>query len=548
MPLVVYSTLSRKKEKFHKKPGDRVSMYVCGPTVYKPSHIGHMVGPVIFDTVKRYLTYAGYDVTWVVNITDVDDKLIARAKELGTTVPALAQTMTQDYFDCLKALAVVGIDHFPKATDHIPGMIGMIQTLVDKGSAYPAGGDVYFDVNKDADYGKLCNRDPEQLEVGSRIETSDKKRNPGDFALWKGAKPGEPAEVVFDSPWGKGRPGWHIECSAMSRALLGDTLDIHGGGLDLTFPHHENELAQSESANGAEFAKVWMHNGLLSLRDKDGKHAKMAGSIGNVLNVADALKHMGGPALRYFLLNTHYRSPIDLGIWDWNNPETPLPDNMVAAKKAFETFTRFAERAERITGKAFADIPNPYGSTTDTGATVAMKFVSTLRRFDMFLDDDFNTGGAVGVLFDLVTTLNKLADTAKLEDPMSGDTKSRNEFLEGAGLVKSVTDILGLDLTPPRVSFAIGLARGTSTATAVAEVTLGGEALEKWNKSQSIIEGLMQLLLDLRANLRDEAKSAAKDNPLKATLFAQTDLIRTRLAALGVALEDRPGGTSWRVG
>ncbi len=521
MPLVVYSTLSRKKEKFHKKPGERVTMYVCGPTVYKPSHIGHMVGPVIFDTVKRYLKYAGYEVTWVVNITDVDDKLIARAKELGTTVPALAEKMTRDYFDCLKALAVVGIDHFPKATDHIAGMIGLIGTLVDKGAAYPAGGDVYFDVSKDADYGKLCNRDPEQLEVGSRIEASDRKRNPGDFALWKGVKPGEPAEVVFDSPWGQGRPGWHIECSAMSRALLGDTLDIHGGGLDLQFPHHENELAQSESANGVEFAKVWMHNGLLSLRDKDGKYAKMAGAVGNVLNVADALKLMGGSALRYFILSTHYRSPIDLGTWDWKNPETPLPDGMVAAKKAFETFTRFAERAERVTGKAFADIPNPYGSTADTASTVALKYVSTLRRFDTFLDDDFNTGGAVGVLFELVTALNKLADTAKLEDPMAADAKARNEFLEGAGLVKAMTDILGLDFTPPKAELA------------------GGNEL---------VGGLMQLLLDLRANLRDTAKTAAKDNPLKAALFAQTDLIRTRLAALGVTLEDRPGGTSWRVG
>src|SRR5206468_533999 len=216
MALQVYSTLTRKKEPFHKKPGEAVSMYVCGPTVYKPSHIGHMVGPVIFDTVKRYLTYLGYKVTWVVNITDVDDKLIARAKELNTTVPALAEKMTADYFDCLKKLNVTGIDRFPKATEHIGGMVEMISGLIQKGFAYPAGGDVYFDVAKDADYGKLCNRDPEQLEAGSRIEVSDRKRNPGDFALWKGAKPGEPAETIWDAPWGKGRPGWHIECSVMT--------------------------------------------------------------------------------------------------------------------------------------------------------------------------------------------------------------------------------------------------------------------------------------------------------------------------------------------
>src|SRR5213079_212159 len=236
-------------------------------------------------------------------------KLIKRAGELNTTVPALAEKMTNDYFDCLKKLNVTGIDEFPRATQHIDGMKAMITRLIDKGYAYAAGGDVYFDVSKDADYGKLCNRDPEQLEAGARIEVSDRKRNPGDFALWKGAKPGEPAEVQFDSPWGKGRPGWHIECSAMSRALLGDTIDIHGGGLDLRFPHHENELAQSESATGKEFARFWMHNGLLSLGQK------MAGSLGNVLNVADALKHVPGEVLRFFILQTHYRSPIDVSDW-----------------------------------------------------------------------------------------------------------------------------------------------------------------------------------------------------------------------------------------
>ena len=279
MPLQVYSTLTRKKDPFHKRPGDAVSMYVCGPTVYKPSHVGHMVGPVIFDTVKRYLTYLGFKVTWIVNITDVDDKLIKRAAELNTTVPALAEKMTVDYVDCLKKLNVIGIDQFPKATDHIDGMKAMIGKLIEKGHAYAAGGDVYFDVLKDPDYGKLCNRDPEQLEAGSRVEISDKKRNPGDFALWKGAKPGEPKEVTWESPWGAGRPGWHIECSEMATKLLGNTIDIHGGGLDLQFPHHENELAQSESATGQEFARIWMHNGLLKMGS-----AKMAGSASGSAN------------------------------------------------------------------------------------------------------------------------------------------------------------------------------------------------------------------------------------------------------------------------
>jgi len=517
MPLQVYSTLTRKKEAFHKKPGEPVSMYVCGPTVYKPSHVGHMVGPVIFDTVKRYLTHLGYQVTWVVNITDVDDKLIKAAGEQGTTVPALAAKMTEDYYGCLKALNVTGIDHFPKATEHVGGMVAMIGGLIDKGFAYPAGGDVYFDVAKDSDYGKLCNRDPEQLEAGSRIEVSDRKRNPGDFALWKGAKPGEPAEVQFDSPWGKGRPGWHIECSAMATKLLGDTLDIHGGGLDLQFPHHENELAQSESATGKEFARVWMHNGLLKLKDKDGKDDKMAGSKGNVLNVADALKHVGGDVLRFFILQTHYRSPIDLGIWDPKNPETPVPAGITAAKTAFETFTRFAERVGRVTGTAFAELPalsGPSGS-----ATLVMSNADALRRFGDYMDDDFNTGGAVGVLYELVRRLNRLADEKKLDDPSAAPAPAKAEFREGAVLVRDLAGILGLTLTAPAAELGDGL-----------------------------VGGLMQLLIDLRANLRAEAKGAAKDNPLKKALFDQTDLIRARLGALGVTLEDRPAGTTWRVG
>ena len=518
MALQVYSTLSRKKEPFHKKPGEPVTMYVCGPTVYKPSHIGHMVGPVIFDTVKRYLTYLGYPVTWVVNITDVDDKLIKRAAELNTTVPALAEQMTADYHDCLKKLNVTGIDQFPKATEHIGGMIEMIATLIEKKHAYPAGGDVYFDVSKDADYGKLCNRDPEQLEAGARIEVSDKKRNPGDFALWKGAKPGEPAEVQFDSPWGKGRPGWHIECSAMSKALLGDTLDIHGGGLDLQFPHHENELAQSESATGKDFAHVWMHNGLLKLRTPDGKADKMAGSIGNVLNVADAFaRGVSGDILRFFMLGTHYRSPIDLGMW--NPKEEPIPSALIAAMKAYEGFPRFAERVKRITGTAFADLPAP--TRVPARAFQHKTHAEFYQRFRDHLDDDFNTGGATGVLFELVTAANRHADQHKLEDPATKNDAARAAFVEGATLVKEIAQVLGLTF-------------------AVSEEKLGG--------GDQLVSGLMQLLLDLRENLRTEAKAAAKDNPLKKALFDQTDLIRKRLGELKVTLEDRPGGTTWRVG
>lgn len=508
MPLRIYNTLTRRKEDFPKKPGERVTMYVCGPTVYKPSHIGHMVGPVIFDTVKRYLTFLGYKAEWVVNITDVDDKLIVRAKELNTTVPALAAKMTADYLDCLKKLNVTGIDQMPKATEHIPGMLQMISDLIAKGCAYPAGGDVYFDVSKDDDYGKLCNRDPEQLEAGARIEVSDRKRNPGDFALWKGAKPGEPKEVVWESPWGPGRPGWHIECSVMSQALLGKTIDIHGGGLDLQFPHHENELAQSESATGETFARFWMHNGLLKMGS-----AKMAGSVGNVVNIADLLQKHDAETVRFLLLSTHYRSPIEYS-----------DERLIEVGKALQSFYRFFERYQRITGKQLYDLRADLN--LDHHIDRQIQFVSSSQLLDnvkqfvtqvtnlrsQFLEhmnDDFNTGGAVGVLFELVSALNHYADQRHLEEQHPPEDVIKVDFILGVQVLRQLSAILGLFHTPLVVKAA----------------------------NDELVGGLMKLLIDLRADAR------------KAKNFAVGDQIRQRLAELKITLEDRPGGaTDWRVG
>lgn len=512
MTLSIYNTLSRRKETFHKSPGETVTMYVCGPTVYKPSHIGHMVGPVIFDAVKRFLQFRGYHVKWVVNITDVDDKLIVRAKEKNTTVRALAEEMTEDYKKCLEQLNVTSIDAFPRATEHIDGMIAMMTRLIDKGYAYAAEGDVYFDISKDDDYGKLCNRNPEQLEAGARIEVTGKKRNPGDFALWKAAKPGEPA---WDSPWGSGRPGWHIECSVMSQALLGETLDIHGGGIDLQFPHHENELAQSESDTGKTFSRIWMHNGLLKLSS-----GKMAGSIGNVLNVADALKHVSGEVLRFFILNTHYRSPIDLGEWDPKNPSQPIPTALESARKAYMGFIRFAERFERITGEDLYQ----QKTASDTLANVAYihEMQSLVNRFHEHMDDDFNTGGATAVLFEVLTYLNKFADQAKLESTTSPSADNLNIFKLGSNVLLDLGRLLGLFYQTP----------GSSDR----------------KQDNQLVDGLMQLMIDLRNNLRGEAKKIAdKANPTKQALFQQTDIIRTRLNELGIVLEDRPTGTSWRI-
>ncbi len=489
MSLRVYNTLTRQKESFQTVQPGKVGMYVCGPTVYKPSHIGHMVGPVIFDTVKRYLTYLGYQVNWVVNITDVDDKLIVRAKELGATVKDLAERMTADYLDCLKKLNVVGISHIPKATEHIPEMIGIIQKLIAAGYAYPAGGDVYFDIGKDEDYGKLCHRDPEQMEAGARIEVSDKKRHPGDFALWKGSKPGEPA---WESPWGPGRPGWHIECSAMSMKYLGQTLDIHGGGLDLQFPHHENELAQSESFSGQTFARYWMHNGLLKMGD-----VKMAGSIGNVINIADLLQKHHPETVRFLLLNTHYRSPIEYS-----------EERLKELRRALEGFYRFFERYQRLTGDSFHDLKAP-ASAKDHEPSSFADAENLYAEFRAIMDDDFNTGGAIGKLYDLLSALNKLADTHRdFAEPKSREQADFQNFKRGTLILKELSQVLGLFECP----------------------------LEKTGGNDALVNGLMQLLLDLRAEAR------------KGKNFALADQIRKRLGDLGVTLEDRPGGTGWRVG
>jgi cysteinyl-tRNA synthetase len=491
MALRVYNTLTRKNEGFQTVQPGKVGMYLCGPTVYKPSHIGHMVGPVIFDTVKRYLTYLEYRVTWVVNITDVDDKLIVRARELGTTVKELAERMTSDYLDSLKKLRVTGIDRMPKATEHIPEMIAIMRGLIDNGHAYAAGGDVYFDVTRDPDYGKLCNRDPEQLEAGARIEVSDKKRNPGDFALWKGAKPGEPA---WESPWGPGRPGWHIECSAMSMKYLGETLDIHGGGLDLQFPHHENELAQSESFTHQPFARYWMHNGLLKMG-----HAKMAGSVGNVVNVVDLLRQHRPETVRFLLLNTHYRSPIEYS-----------EERLVEMQRALDGFYRFFERFERITGGTFYQLEAPRITAPFDPAGTHRGFLAEAKQhrqaFLEHMDDDFNTGGAIGVLHELLTTLNRFADAQQLEGPEKSPAAVA-DLRKGVVVLKELSQILGLFEEP---------------------------AVRQEGGDDRLVNGLMQLLIDLRAEAR------------KGKNFALADQIRQRLGQLSVTLEDRPGGTGWR--
>jgi cysteinyl-tRNA synthetase len=496
MVLRVYNTLTRQKEDFKTVQPGKVGMYVCGPTVYKPSHVGHMVGPVIFDTIKRYLTYLGYQVTFVVNITDVDDKIINEAKTQKRDWKELAESVTADYLNNLKQLGVNSIDHFPRATEHIAEIQRIIHGLIDKGYAYAAGGDVYFNVPKDPDYGKLCNRDPEQLEAGARIEVSDKKRNPGDFALWKGAKPGEPK---WDSPWGPGRPGWHIECSAMSMKLLGQTLDIHGGGLDLQFPHHENELAQSESLTDAPFARYWMHNGLLKIGgEKVSKTHEEEQKKKATLVVRDVLAKHRPETLRFLLLSTHYRSPIDY-----------RDERLLELERSLDGFYRFFERYQRVTGGSFYRLEAPTRRARFAAETPFLLEVERLReRFLECMDDDFNTGGAVGALFELLTALNRFADAQHLEGGKA-DNADREAFQRGAVALRELSQILGVFHEPPAAKD-------------------GGQ--------DELVGGLMQLLIDLRAEAR------------KAKNFAMGDQIRKRLGELGVTLEDRPGGTLWRRG
>lgn len=514
MTLRVYNTLTRQKEDFQTVVPGKVGMYLCGPTVYKPAHIGHMVGPVIFDTVKRYLTYVDYEVTFVINITDVDDKLIVRANENGTTVEALAKEMTQDYYDNLKTMGVESVDLFPHATEHIQEMLDIISSLIEKDAAYPLEGDVYFSVDADEDYGKLSRRNVQEMMAGTRVEANDRKRNPADFALWKKSKPGEPA---WESPWGPGRPGWHIECSAMSMKYLGETLDIHGGGLDLMFPHHENELAQSESCTGKPFARYWLHNGLMQASGAPGKvgggHDRHGDATDQAAQEANKLAGSKGAAsvkelfalhqpetVRFFLLATHYRSPIDFG-----------DERIAETGKGLDSFYRLFEAYERISGQSFYDIQAPTKRESSTplkgGPPELFEELEQLRRrFLDAMDDDFNTGGAIGTLFEMRKAINGYINANKLADGGANE-ESIATLTTTLTMLKELANLLGVFIKPLE--------------------KIGGGADDEFAAA------LMDLILDIRGEAR-ETKN-----------WGVADKIRDSLAALNVVVEDRPDGVQW---
>jgi cysteinyl-tRNA synthetase len=369
----VFNTLSGQREEFSPQ-GDEVKMYVCGVTPYDNCHIGHAMSYIIFDVIRRYLHFRGYKVKYVQNVTDIDDKIINRATKLGITPAELAQKYTDSYFEDMDALNIERADIYPRATGEIPKIIEVIKTLVDKGYAYPAGGSVYFRVEKAADYGKLAHRTLDSMMAGARVEPGEDKEHPLDFALWKASKPGEP---FWESPWGQGRPGWHIECSAMSLRYLGDTLDIHGGGQDLIFPHHQNEIAQSESFTGKRpFVKYWLHNGLVQLGEE-----KMSKSLGNLITIKQALENYSPDALRLFVLSSHYRSPLKYS-----------EEALEAAEGGVERLQRAISRYE----------PNSTGEPLDAEPYH--------KQFIEAMDDDFNTPQALGVLFDLARKINEAGD------------------------------------------------------------------------------------------------------------------------------------------
>ena len=507
-------------------------MYLCGPTVYAEAHIGHMVGPVIFDTIKRFLQYCGFEVTWVVNITDVDDKLIKASREKGVSMFQLATAMTADYLSNLQSMGVDQIDHMPRATDSMDEIIKFIEELIGRDFAYVSGGDVFFDVMKDSEYGRLSNRsaDSQQGEGG---DFASRKRSPGDFALWKSAKADEPS---WPSPWGLGRPGWHIECSAMSRRILGKTFDIHGGGLDLVFPHHENELAQSRCCHGQPMVTYWLHNGLMQAADAKGKvggkndrdgaatttaplaaespsgsDSKISRSKG-AGGLAKLIERQTGERIRFFLLRSHYRSTTLFG-----------DEQLAEAGASLEAFYRLIQRFERLTGTAFYEqtaAPEQaklaYNKKRDTFVSPVTKseaILEVVRLREAFLakmDDDFNTGGATGDLFEMARSLNRFIDSEKLEET-AGRTASNLELLtQGMSILKEMGAILGIFLRPPKQS-------------------------NSNDHSEELLDGLVKLLIQLRADARTKRD------------FATSDSVRNGLTQIGVALQDGKEGTTWSI-
>ncbi len=485
MPIKIYNTLSRKKELLQPLEENHVKLYVCGITSYDYCHIGHARSALVFDMAVRYLRYRGYTVTFVRNFTDIDDKIIARAAEQGVESSALAQRFIDEFYADMDALGVLRPDLEPRATEHIPEMIALVQELIEKALAYPSGGDVYYRVGRFGEYGRLSGRSLDDMQAGARIEVNAQKENPMDFALWKLAKPGEPK---WESPWGEGRPGWHIECSAMSRKYLGETFDIHGGGKDLIFPHHENEIAQSSGATGKPFAKLWMHHGFVTIKDE-----KMSKSLGNFLTIRDVLRQYPAEVLRLFIFSTQYRNPLDF-------TEAALQDAQSGLDRIYECLATIAELPEG------ADSGKTVVSKKDRNKLQILK-----SRFEQAMDNDFNTAQALGFLFDGVKVMNKVARLLP-EQPAGEDIA----LLRSAG--EALCELAGI--------------LGVATQDAVQYV------VEKKEKLLAAID-----LSEEEINSLIIRRNAARENKD----WAAGDAVRDQLLAHNIELHDGPEGTTWDV-
>lgn len=405
----LYNTLTRKKEDFVPIEENKVRMYSCGPTVYNFFHIGNARPFIIFDVLRRYLEYRGYSVEFVQNFTDIDDKMIINAALEGISVSEMADRYIKEYYEDARGLGIRTADVHPRATENIDAIIGLIKKLEEKGFAYVAGGDVYFDTEKFEGYGKLSGQNLDDLEAGARINVSESKRNPMDFALWKAQKPGEPA---WESPWGKGRPGWHIECSAMAGKYLGETIDIHSGGQDLIFPHHENEIAQSEAASGKPFARYWLHNAFLNIDNE-----KMSKSLGNFFTVRDISKKYDYAIIRFFMLSAHYRSPVNFSEDQMKQAETGL-ERITNCMKNLEFLLKNAPESEND-----EDIKNE----TERLADYKSKFIEAM-------DDDLNTADALAAIFELVREVNSNI----------GEKSSKGSIVRASELLRELTGVLGI--------------------------------------------------------------------------------------------------------
>lgn len=526
MTLKVYNSLSGEKEVFETLEENKVKIYSCGPTVYDYFHIGNARAFMVPDIIKRYLTYKGYDVLHVMNFTDIDDKMINRANEEGISVQELAERFITAFFEDIERLNIKKADIYPKATEHISDMIGMIKSLVEDGFAYESNGDVYFKVAKFSEYGKLSKKNLEDLVAGARVEVSDKKENPLDFVLWKASKDGEPS---WDSPWGAGRPGWHIECSAMSNRYLGEEFDIHTGGVDLTFPHHENEIAQSEACCDHQVVNYWMHNGYINI---DGE--KMSKSLGNFFTTREILKKISDDdnydneyareVLRFFLISNHYRSPINFS------------DRAVdEAGKNRERLTGTVSRLDFLLSRDSVDLN---AKEDNKVLEVEKDFISKLNdlceqkknEFIEAMDDDFNTALAIGALHELTTEINKVVNRS---DFLITD-KIKNEALDKArSLFIELGDVLGIDLSKHKGVRKVGL-----------EIDLKSLLLKMIDKLNIEIKGKENLKAEELINilLKKKRKRARQDKN-----YQLADNIRDELAEIGIEVKDTPQGADWNL-